>query len=135
MIIARKVTIIREIRAMRKGSVNEEIKWLGNSLGLFTLRDKDSSCYRIFVELLKNTKVNHALSSDDIALNLSLSRGTVIHHLNRLMNSGLVEYEKGKYKLRVSNLEALINEIERDIQRTFQDIKEIAKRIDSELEI
>ncbi len=131
MITAHRVTIIRT--TIRKGNVNDEIRWLGNSLGLFSLRDKDSSCYRIFVELLKSSKTNKALTSDQLAFNLDLSRGTVMHHINRLMDSGLVESEKGKYKLRVKNLEILMAELEKDIQRAFQDIKEMAKKIDNEL--
>ncbi len=131
MITAHRITIIRT--TIRKGNVNDEIRWLGNSLGLFTLRDKESSCYRIFVELLKSSKTNKELTSDQLAFNLNLSRGTVVHHLNRLMDSGLVEFEKGKYKLRVKNLEILMSELEKDIQRAFQDIKEMAKKIDSEI--
>ncbi len=42
-----RITIIRIARP-RQNNLNEEMKWLGHSLGLFTDRDKDSSLYRLF---------------------------------------------------------------------------------------
>ena len=128
-----KITIIRITRRLKKGSVNMDIQWLGNSLGLFSQRDKDKSCYRIFVELLKASKTQEGLTSDNIAYHLNLSRGTVIHHINRLIDSGIVVSQKNKYMLRMENLEILLSELERDIERAFEDMKEIAKKIDKEL--
>jgi predicted transcriptional regulator len=127
-----RITIIRSSRPVTKG-VNDEIKWFGNSLGLFGLRDRDSSCFRIFVELLKSLRDRKTLSSDSIAYSLKLSRGTVIHHLNRLMEAGIVVSEKRRYMLRVNNLEVLVDEIEKDIERACSDLKKVAEKIDKEL--
>lgn len=130
-----RITIVRTRRPVARASINEDIKWLCSSLGLFTLRDKDSSCYRIFIELLKGSRSHRALSSDDIANMLGLSRGTVVHHINRLMDSGLVVSEKSRYLLRMDNLEVLVDELEHDLERAFEDIKAAAKRIDRQLGI
>jgi predicted transcriptional regulator len=124
-----KITIIN-IRKPVKNSINHELQWIGNSLGLFNLRDKDKSCFRIFLELLKAAKVKKPLTSDEIANSLNLSRGTVIHHINRLMESGLVIQDKNRYMLRVDNLQTLISEVQKDIQRTMDDLKEIASNVD-----
>ncbi len=115
-IINQRITIIN-IRKPQAKSINEELQWFGTSLGLFNLRDKDKSCYRIFIELLKSAKLKEPLSSDDLAAHLRLTRGTVVHHLNKLMESGLVVTDKNKYTLRVNNLKELIGELERDIKR------------------
>lgn len=128
-----RITIMHS-SAPRQG-VNEEIKWFGETLGLFGLRDKDSSCYRIFVELLKSSRERKGLSSDEISYRIGLSRGTVIHHINRLMESGLVSSEGRLYLLRVQNLEALVEELQKDIWRNLEDMKQIARKIDSELGI
>ncbi|MBI4438817.1 HTH domain-containing protein [Candidatus Woesearchaeota archaeon] len=133
MLESRRITIIRANRPIRKSTVNDEIKWIANSLGLFGIRDKDSSCYRIFVELIKSVKSQNTVSSDEIAHNLGLSRATVIHHIKRLSDSGIIASEKNKYRLRVDNLEVLVAEIERDVERAFEDMKLIAKKIDQEL--
>lgn len=114
-------------------SINEQLQWLGSSLGLFGLRDKDKSCFRVFIELIKNTKAKKPVSSDELAYRLNLSRGTVIHHINNLIGSGLVIHEGNKYMLRVDSLTSLIEEVEKDIKRTCEDLREIAKKIDEEL--
>ncbi len=127
-----KITIIKFRKPLKK-DINEELQWLGSSLGLFNLRDKDSSCFRIFIELVKSSRKKKPLSSDELAYKTGLSRGTVIHHLNRLMGSGIVVNEKNKYILRVENLKVLVDEIEKDIKRACSDLKEIAKNIDEGL--
>ncbi len=127
-----KITIIN-IRKPPTKNINRELQWLGTSLGLFNLRDKDKSCFRIFIELLKSAKDRKSLSSDELAYRLGLSRGTIVHHLNKLMESGLVTYYKNNYMLRVDNLEALIDEVERDVKRTCESLRDVAKEIDDTL--
>ena len=126
----RRVTVIR-IRRASEGNVNADLQWLGNSLGLFGLRDKDSSCFRIFITLVK--KSNTPLSSDDIAQRLNLSRGTVVHHLIRLMDSGIVIREKEGYILREQSLLRLIEDLKRDTESVFTELREVAKDIDERL--
>ena len=127
-----KITIIK-IRKTRRNEINEELQWIGASLGLFNLRDKDRSCFRIFVELLKSSKIGKGLSSDEIAFKSGLSRGTVIHHINKLIESGLVIVEERKYILREARLEPLIDEVEKDVIRSLDGLRAIARDIDKKL--
>jgi biotin operon repressor len=127
-----KITIIK-IRKPLKNDINEELQWLGTSLGLFSLRDRDKSCFRIFIELLKSTKKQRGLSSDEIAYRLKISRGTVIHHIKKLKSSGLVVLDNKKYLLRVDNLSLLVDEVKSDIERAYDDLKDVAKDIDLKL--
>lgn len=124
-----KITIINIRKPVHK-NINQQLQWLGTSLGLFNLRDKDKSCFRIFIEMLKAAKNKRALSSDELAYRLGLSRGTVIHHINKLMEAGIVISEKNKYMLRVDNLQALIDEMEKDIKQTTEQLKDVAKELD-----
>jgi predicted transcriptional regulator len=128
----KKLTIVK-IRKPAKKLINKDLQWFCQSLGLFSARDKNSSCFRIFIELLKAAKLHRPVSSDELAFRLNLSRGTVVHHLTNLISSGLVVVEKGKYILRVSNLEELIDEIRRDTDNVFLNLKAIARDIDTEL--
>jgi predicted transcriptional regulator len=130
--IQQRITIIK-IRQPAETNLNEELQWFGTSLGLFNLRDKDKSCFRIFIELLKASKLNKAISSDEIASKLQLSRGTVVHHINKLMETGLVIAEHRGYMLRVSNLSALIDELEEDMKRTCISLRKIAENIDKRM--
>ena len=132
IIQSRKITVVKISRPLKK-DINEELQWIGSSLGLFGLRDKDKSCFRVFIELLKAAKAREPLSSDEIAERLGLTRGTVIHHINKLMESGLVTKVKNKYMLRVENMEDLIDELRRDFERAYHNLKQVAVDVDRSL--
>lgn len=129
-----KITIIKTRSEPDKHNINELLQWLGGSLGLFNPRDKDKSCYRVFLALLKDLKANSAgLTSDELALMTKLSRGTVVHHLNKLMESGIVITERGRYALRVDTLEELVAEVRASVNKTFDGMKDVATYIDQQL--
>lgn len=130
--MAQKVTLVK-IRRIPQENVNQELQWVGNSLGLFNLRDRDSSCFRVFITLVRTARRNDSLSSDEIAEKLHLSRGTVIHHLTRLMESGIVIREQKGYVLREANLQKLITDIRRDMEEVFSELQNVAKDIDERL--
>ncbi|MBD3361727.1 ArsR family transcriptional regulator [Candidatus Woesearchaeota archaeon] len=124
-----RITIIR-IRKPSRTTLNEELQWFGNSLGLFNLRDRDKSCFRVFLELLKAAKLKHPLSSDEIASNLNLSRGTVVHHINNLVERGMVSQVRTKYILREPRLKELIEDLKRDAEKAYEELENAAERID-----
>jgi predicted transcriptional regulator len=124
-----KITIIK-LKKPSRNNINEQLQWFGVSLGLFNLRDKDKSCFRIFVELIKDAKQSKSISSDEMANSLKLSRGTVMHHMNKLMEAGIVTCNKNRYCLRVNNLELLIDELDKDADRILSDMKDMANEID-----
>src|SRR3989344_3076234 len=130
--MAQRVTIIM-VRNNPNQNVNEELQWLGNSFGLFNQRDRDSSCFRIFITLVKKSRKNEAISSDEIAAKLSLSRGTVVHHLNKLNETGIVVKEPKGYLLREATLERVVSDIHQDMENMFLELKKIAKEIDEKL--
>ncbi len=132
MIIQRRITIV-QIRKPVKHELNDELQWFGNSLGLFSQRDKDRSCFRIFIELLKTTKQNYPVSSDELAYKTGLSRGTIIHHINKMMEAGLVIAERNRYILRVGNLAAVVEELQKDMNRLCDDLRQMAGEIDDEM--
>ena len=127
-----KITIIK-LRKPSSKEVNKDLQWFSTSLGLFGERDKEKSCFRVFLELIKAARRKTALNSDEIALRANLTRATVIHHLHKLIESGLVLPYNNKYVLRVDNLEALVAELKKDLMRTFEDLQDIAKDLDEEL--
>jgi len=114
-------------------NVNELIQWFGKSIGLFGPRDREKSCFRLFVELFKAGANNKALTSDELASLLSLSRGTVVHHLDRLMETGLVTSRKNRYSIRERTFEELIKTIEEDITSMLENLKVASKKLDDNL--
>ena len=108
--------------------------WFSGTMGLFTCRDKSKSCYRIFLELLKAAKQGKALSSDEIAYRLHLSRGAVVHHLNNLIDSGMVVSQKNKYALREASLDLLVKDLKKEMDEMFAEMNSVAEEIDRALD-
>lgn len=117
----------------KKKGLNEELQWFSDSLGLSSLRDKSRSCFRIFIELLKTTKMQKPVSSDELAFKLNLTRGTVVHHLNKLIDAGIVVSQKNKYLLRTTSLKKLTEALKKDTQEFFDAVLPIAEEIDKAL--
>ena len=130
--MANKLMIVK-VRRSDGENINDELQWLGNSLGLFGLRDRDSSCFRIFITLVRGARRNETLSSDNIAEKLHLSRGTVVHHLTKLIGAGLVVREKEGYLMRENRLQKVVEDIQRDMESVFAELKDVAKEIDERL--
>ncbi|HYD03977.1 MAG TPA: helix-turn-helix domain-containing protein [Alphaproteobacteria bacterium] len=129
-----RITIIK-IKKPNQDHINEELQFLGESLGLFSERDKDKSCFRIFITLVKSLKAGQKLTSDEIAEHNNLTRGTVIHHLNRLMESGIVVSQKGYYMLAVDTMEELVELVKNNLVKTFDNLKTIARNVDKKLDL
>ena len=126
----KRITIVK-LRIPEK-TLNPEIQWLSESLGLFSDRDKDRSCFRMFLTILQAKK---PLTSDELAFQLNLSRATVIHHLEKLISAGLVVAEDNKYSLRSKNLEATLKKMKFDVLSAYEEMEEIAKEIDKKLNL
>lgn len=134
MAYSRKITIIQSKKPI-EDNVNQELQWFGTSLGLFGTRDKDKSCYRMFVVMLRGLHYDQGYTSDEIADRVGLSRGTVVHHLHKLMKSGIVISSAGRYHIKVESLTELVDEVERDILRTLKQLRKIAEVLDDKLDL
>ena len=126
---------IQTSRRPKTQSVNEQLQWLGSTLGLFGERDRNKSCFRLFIELIKAAKNNEQLTSEELAERLGLTRATIVHHLNTLMERGIVIHQTSMYIMREERLTALIEDIERDVQRSLEEIKKSAEELDKILDL
>ena len=125
---------VRRVRSPAPGNIEDDIDYICKSFGYFTLRDKQDSAGRIFRLLVREgCGDNDGLCSDDIAQELELSRGAIIHHLNNFIKSGLVIKENSLYRLRSQSLQKSIEEIKIDIDRIFNQMIKIASEIDDKL--
>ena len=135
MIIRSNKVTIKRIRKPKNQDINQNLQWFFKSLGLFGSRDKNKSCFRMTIVLLKSLKSNEGLTSDEISQRVNLSRGTVVHHLHNLMGSGLVVKDRNRYMLKVDNLSELVDDIEHNLLRTMSHLREVAEEIDNRLEL
>ena len=129
-----RTVLVKKMRSPAPGNIDEDIDFICKSFGYFSLRDKQSSAGRIFRLLVKEACGNdEGISSDDIANELTLSRGAIVHHLNSFISTGLVIKESNRYRLRSGSLQKSIEEIKDDIDRIFKQMTKIAEEIDEKL--
>ena len=124
---------IFDIRILPTIDYESDLEWICKSFGFLEPRDKKKTAYRIFKEIVEAARDNKGLTSDELAQKLNLTRGTIIHHLNKMIKSGLVIHQEGQYKLRGRSLANTVEEIERDIHRVFENIHKVAETIDNTL--
>jgi len=129
-----KITIIQD-NTRPKNNINDLLLLFGETLGLFSVRDKDKSCYRIFIVLIKALKQNTELTSDELARQTELTRGTVVHHLNRLMAAGIITNYKNKYFINYDSLEDLVKDMRAKVNEMLNNLEETAKKIDLTLDL
>ncbi|HDQ06506.1 MAG TPA: winged helix-turn-helix transcriptional regulator [Candidatus Bathyarchaeota archaeon] len=122
-----------DIRKLATVDAEQDFKWICRSLGFLESRDKKRTAHKIFRTIVEAARHNRGLSSDELAEKLSLSRGAMVHHLNKLIKGGLVIYHEGRYKLRERNLKTTIEEINRDISRIFDNLYNVAESVDDTL--
>src|SRR3990167_1608262 len=121
MMIEFQITI-KKVKKPKSTNLNESIQFLAESLGLFNKRDREKSCYRVFLELVKNKS---GMTAEEITLTTNLTRPTIIHHLNNLLESSLIEKQKSRYKIKEGSLNSLINSIENELNVTIEELKRI----------
>jgi biotin operon repressor len=90
---------------------------------------------RVFRRVIVTSRAGSGVSSSELGEELGLSRTSIVHHLNRLLESGVVERRKSRYFLRSNNLHRTLMELERDIERMFESMQEVADALDRELEL
>ncbi len=122
------------IKFMEKPDFNDPekiLKWFCTVFGLSSSEDAfDSIEEQILENFTKAAYENRGLSSSELKLNTDLARSTVIYHLNRFIDAGLLIKRGRKYYLRASEMYKAIEEIEYDINREMQRMLDTAKEFD-----
>jgi biotin operon repressor len=123
------------VRKLASVDVEKDLEWICRSFGFLEPRDRKKTAYRVFRAIIEAARTDAGLSSNELAEKLALSRGTIVHHLNKMMKSGLVIYHEGQYKLRGRNLATTIEEIQLDTRRVFDNLRDVSKTIDDRLNL
>src|SRR3989344_8916776 len=127
----KKITI--NIEPIPESNTNEQLHWISQALGLFNERDKEKSCHRIFVELIKAKKDNKQVNSQDLADRSHLSRATVMHHLDKLIESNIVMEKDHEFELIDSNLNAIILRLKKEMNDFMVEMEKMSRKLDEEL--
>jgi len=123
--------VIRRIEPPFSSTVSDDMDWICQSLGFFEEIDKDKTAAAIFRAIMLATESGEGLSSTAIADRVNMSRGAVINHLNNLLRAGLIEKQGRFYVTRSKSMYRVIEELEEDIDRIFDRMKQRASKIDA----
>jgi predicted transcriptional regulator len=111
------------------------IKWFCEVFGLSgSENESDSIEQQILMSFIQAAYKDEGLGSSELKLDTKLARSTVIYHLNRFIDAGLLVKRGRKYYLRASEMSKAIEEIEYDINREMQRMLDTAKEFDRLME-
>ena len=127
--------VILDVKMPTTTDLDSDVEWFCKCFGFLESRDKERTAAKIFRALLDVAKEGNGLSSDKLAEKVGLTRGTMVHHLNKLTQSGLVVHREGQYELRGRSLQRTVREIKRDIDRIFENMGQVAENIDKNLDL
>lgn len=121
-----------EIRFVERPDLDDPddiIRWFCRVLGLAS-REGDSVEEQIFKSFAEAAYLNKGLASSELKLESDITRSTVIYHLNRFIDAGLLVKRGRRYFLRASGLSKAIEELEYDIDREMRRMFDAAKEYD-----
>ena len=126
-----KITLIRRQKPFEK-NIEKDMNWLCSSLG-FCTQSQQKTGSKLFKQLITQIANGGQPTSTQLAQDVGMSRGAVIHQLNQLQAAGLIRKNGRSYSLREGSLYRTIKEVERDVTRLFEDLEQMAAEIDEEV--
>ncbi len=126
------------IRSVEKPDYNDPkalLKWFCTTFGLIENPEgKDSVEEQILVRFIYAARQNRNLSVSDLKISPKMPRSTLIYHLNRLVDAGIISKKGHTYKLRANDISRVVEEINYDVSREFMRILDTAKEFDRLIE-
>ena len=115
-----ELTIQKRRRPTRE-EPDELLDYLLASLGFGRGVEK----YREIIKKLIHNNLTSTQLSQGIA-----KRTTTVYYINKLIKGGLVVRRGVRYELREPTFERLVEEIRRDVERVFEDLVMVARKLD-----
>ncbi len=123
--------LLTVVRARPKSAPPDELERLCRSMQLVTHRDMDGTATTVLRAILEETP-DQPVGSSELAARTRINRVTIIHHLNRLEQVGLVEHTEHKYRLSISGFGEMVRKIRVDTERMLNEAEQLAGQIDKE---
>ncbi len=109
---------------------DELIRWFCRVFGLSNDNELNPIGEQILIRFAEAAQNNVGLSSSELDLDTGLAKSSVIYHLNRFIEAGLLVKRGRKYYLRASEMQKAIEEIEYDVERELSRMLDTAKELD-----
>ncbi len=122
--------VIRFIEKPDQNDAESIIRWFCDVFGLSNQDAENPVEEQILKSFVEAARDGKGLSSSELDLETKLARSTVIYHLNRFRDAGLVVKRGRKYYLRAGEMEKVIQEIGYDLERELRGLIDSSKRLD-----
>ncbi len=125
-----------EIRAIERPDENDPVKmirWFCATFGM-SGSEEDSIEEQILKDFVFSQRKEDGLASSEIQFDRVVARSTVIYHLNRFIDAGMIVKKGRRYYLRANEMSKVIEEIEYDIEREMKRMIDTAKEFDRMME-
>ncbi|MBI4043277.1 MAG: helix-turn-helix transcriptional regulator [Candidatus Diapherotrites archaeon] len=122
--------VVRRVEKPFDKDLQKELNWICESLGFFEPIDKDKTAAGVFKEIVLATEKGTGITSSQLAHQVKMSRGSVINHLNNLLQAGLVIKQGRAYFARSKSMVRTLREVEEEVQRVFDRMEQTAREID-----
>jgi len=109
----------------------DDVEQFCRSLQIVTRRDVDGTVTTVIRTMLEHCS-NNAISSTELANKTNLNRVTIIHHLKRLQDAGIVQKNQKKYRLSPYGFEDFVRKMREETDQMFEHAQFLAKKIDEQ---
>ena len=114
--------------------IDSELAELCKMMRLMSERDTDGTLPQVLKIMMVEGK-GKPVGGSDLSRISGINRITIIHHLGRLEDAGLVRRQEGKYILKVQSAEDMLMEFRKEMERHFVEMDEMARQIDEQFDI
>ena len=123
-------TLLLDTPQQKGESASELTDMLCSALGIAN-KTEDK---KVFKEIVEKSLRGVGVTSKALSKELKLPRSTVIYKLNYFIESGLVVRKGRQYFLRGSNMEETIQQLEAEVESTFDRLLKLASKLDKLIE-
>lgn len=123
--------VIKTVNRPSKESTLALANWFCD---VFDLSGKEDIEPELFKEIVTTSLKGIGITSKLLSEELETPRSTVIYHLNGFINSGLVIRRGRRYFLKGEDLATTLEEMQADMEREFNRLREFASKFDQIVE-
>ncbi|MFH1306622.1 MAG: hypothetical protein ABIH83_03125 [Candidatus Micrarchaeota archaeon] len=126
------LTLVKSKRASPAALTEEdELERLCRSIRLVSRRDLDGTVTTVIRTMLEES-ADSPIGSSELAGLARLNRITVMHHLKRLENAGIVQRKQHKYLILPSGFSEIVRRMRGEMDMMMNEAEVLAERIDDE---
>jgi len=111
--------------------MDAELASLCRMMRLMSERDVDETLPQVLKIMMVEGK-GKPVGGSDLSRISGINRITIIHHLGRLEDAGLVRRSEGKYILKIQSAEDMLMEFRKEMEKHFSEMDEMARQIDEQ---